>query len=149
MSAPGEPLVILMADDDDDDVLLAREALAESRVRNELYRVGDGAELLDYLHRRERYAAPDAAPRPGLILLDLNMPRMDGREALEQIKADPALRRIPVVVMTTSQAERDIIDTYELGAASFISKPVSFEGLVRVMQTLGSYWIEIVHLPPL
>lgn len=148
MSAPREPLVILMADDDDDDVLLAREALAESRVRNELHRVADGVELLDYLHRRGRYASADAAPRPGLILLDLNMPRMDGREALEQIKADPALRRIPVVVMTTSQADRDIIDTYELGAASYISKPVSFEGLVRVMQALGSYWIEIVHLPP-
>jgi two-component system response regulator len=140
-------VVILMADDDEDDRLLARDALEESRLANSLRFVNDGVELMDYLRREGRYADPASSPRPGVILLDLNMPRKDGREALQEIKADPELRRIPVVVMTTSQAEEDIVRSYDLGASSFITKPITFEGLVRVMRGLGTYWIEIVQLP--
>jgi CheY-like chemotaxis protein len=136
-----------MADDDPDDCMLARDALAESRLANELHIVGDGEELLLYLRREGPYADPAASPRPGLILLDLNMPRKDGREALRDIKADPSLRSIPVVVLTTSKAEEDIYRTYDLGVSSFIAKPVSFDGLVEVMQALGRYWFEIVELP--
>jgi len=147
MTSQKQSIVILMADDDEDDRMLAREALAESRLANELYFVGDGEELLDFLHRRGAYADAQSAPRPGVILLDLNMPRMDGREALREIKADPQLRRIPVVVLTTSEAEEDILRSYELGANSFITKPVTFEGLVQVMQALGRYWFDIVELP--
>ena len=149
MSAHARPIVILLADDDEEDRMLAAGALAESRVVNELRCVEDGEELLDYLyHRGDKYGAPGSSPTPGLILLDLNMPRKDGREALREIKADPDLRRIPVVVLTTSKAEEDIYRTYDLGANSFITKPVSFEGLVAVMRDIGRYWIEIVELPP-
>jgi CheY-like chemotaxis protein len=142
-----KPIVILLADDDADDRLLAEEALRESRLMNEFRCVEDGEKLLDYLHRRGEYAGPAAAPRPGLILLDLNMPRKDGREALNEIKRDPELRRIPIVILTTSKSEEDIFRTYDLGASSFITKPVSFDGLVEVMQNLGRYWFEIVELP--
>jgi CheY-like chemotaxis protein len=148
MVDPGKPIVILLADDDEEDRMLAADAMHESRVANDLRFVEDGEELLDYLYKRGRFSAPDAAPSPGLILLDLNMPRKDGREALREIKADPDLRRIPVVVLTTSKAEEDIYRTYDLGANSFITKPVSFEGLVNVMRDIGRYWIEIVELPP-
>jgi CheY-like chemotaxis protein len=148
MSHPGNPIVILLADDDEEDRMLAADAMVESRVANDLRFVEDGEELLDYLYKRGRYAAQDSAPTPGLILLDLNMPRKDGREALREIKADPDLRRIPIVVLTTSKAEEDIYRTYDLGANSFITKPVSFEGLVGVMRDIGRYWIEIVELPP-
>jgi CheY-like chemotaxis protein len=148
MAHPGNPIVILLADDDEEDRMLAADAMVESRVANDLRFVEDGEELLDYLYKRGLYAAPDSAPTPGLILLDLNMPRKDGREALREIKADPDLRRIPVVVLTTSKAEEDIYRTYDLGANSFITKPVSFEGLVAVMRDIGRYWIEIVELPP-
>ncbi len=143
----GKPITILMADDDPDDCLMAKDALEESRLANGIRFVEDGEELLDYLHQRGKYVAPEAAPRPGLILLDLNMPRMDGREALREIKADSELRRIPVVVLTTSKAEEDILRTYDLGANSFIIKPVTFEALVEVMKTLAMYWFEIVELP--
>jgi CheY-like chemotaxis protein len=148
MAHPGNPIVILLADDDEEDRMLAADAMVESRVANDLRFVEDGEELLDYLYKRGRYAAPDAAPTPGLILLDLNMPRKDGREALREIKADRDLRRIPIVVLTTSKAEEDVYRTYDLGANSFITKPVSFEGLVAVMRDIGRYWIEIVELPP-
>jgi len=141
------PITILLADDDEEDRMLTSDALNESRVVNDLRFVEDGEDLLDYLYRRGKYDA-DSAPRPGLILLDLNMPRKDGREALREIKADPDLRRIPIVVLTTSKAEEDIYRTYDLGANSFITKPVSFDGLVNVMRDLGRYWIEIVELPP-
>jgi CheY-like chemotaxis protein len=144
----GSRVLILMADDDADDRLLAADALAEARLNNELRFVEDGEELMDYLNRRGRWSAPGAAPRPGLILLDLNMPRKDGREALREIKAHPELRRIPVVVLTTSRAEEDVVRSYDLGASSFITKPVSFGGLVSAMQALGRYYIEIVELPP-
>ena len=142
-----KPIVILVAEDDPDDRLLMREAFEESRLANELHFVEDGEELLDYLNKRNAYADQNA-PYPGLILLDLNMPRKDGREALAEIKESPELRRIPVVVMTTSKAEEDILRTYDLGVSSFIVKPVTFDGLIRVMQALGRYWFEIVELPP-
>lgn len=140
-------ITILIADDDEDDRFLAEEALQESRLANELQFVEDGEELMEYLQRRGRYEGSDA-PRPGLILLDLNMPRKDGREALREIKSDPELRSIPVVVLTTSKAEEDILRTYDLGVNSFITKPVTFDGLVDIMRLLGRYWFEIVELPP-
>ena len=136
-----------MADDDADDRMLTRDALKESRLVNDLRWVEDGEELLDYLKRRGKYTDDENAPRPGIILLDLNMPRKDGREALKEIKADPDLRDIPVVVFTTSKAEEDIYRTYKLGVNSFITKPVTFDNLIQVMQTLGKYWFEVVELP--
>lgn len=142
-----DALVVLVADDDDDDRFMLREAWTENRMANELRFVEDGDELMDYLRGRGAYAEAGSAPQPGLILLDLNMPRMDGREALEAIKADPALRRIPVVVLTTSKLEEDILRSYDLGVNSFISKPVSFDALVTTVRTLGQYWFEIVKLP--
>jgi CheY-like chemotaxis protein len=141
------PITILMADDDADDRQLTKDAFEESRVVNDLRFVEDGVELLDYLKRRGKYADPASSPRPGLILLDLNMPKKDGREALEEIKADAHLKTIRVVVLTTSKAEADIYRTYNLSAASYITKPVTFEGLVEVIKTLGRYWLEIVELP--
>jgi CheY-like chemotaxis protein len=142
------PIILLMADDDADDRLMTQEALEESHLSNGLHFVEDGEQLMNYLHRRGRFSDPDLAPRPGLILLDLNMPKKDGREALREIKSDPELRRIPIVVLTTSRAEEDIYRTYDLGVNSFITKPVTFDGLVEVMQTLKQYWFEIVELPP-
>lgn len=140
-------ITILLAEDDADDRLLVREALSEGRVLNELRCVEDGEELLDYLRRRGRYADPETSPRPGLVLLDLNMPRKDGREALREIKGDPDLKRIPIVVMTTSKAEEDIVRSYDLGANSYVTKPVTFERLVELMKVMGRYWIEFVELP--
>jgi two-component system response regulator len=145
--ANGQPIVILMADDDADDRMLTKDALQESRVLNELRFVEDGEQLMNYLMRRGEYSDPNDSPRPGLILLDLNMPRKDGREALKEIKNDPNLRRIPIVVMTTSQAEEDIYRSYDFGASSFITKPVTFDRLVELMRTLGQYWVEFVELP--
>lgn len=146
--ATATPVPILIADDDEEDRMLARDALEESRLANTLYFVHDGVELLDFLLRRGQYTDPATSPRPGLILLDINMPRMTGLEALREIKRDPALRRIPVVILTTSRADEDIIRSYDLGVNSFISKPVTFEGLVDVMRLLGTYWFEIVDLAP-
>ena len=145
-TAEPNPIVILMADDDDDDYLLTKKALAESRLLNEMRRVRDGEELMDYLHRRGDFNEENA-PRPGVILLDLNMPRMDGREALREIKTDEKFRNIPIVVFTTSKAEEDIFKTYQLGVNSFITKPVTFDNLTKVMRALGNYWFEIVELP--
>jgi CheY-like chemotaxis protein len=147
MSSQRQPITILMADDDADDRMMTKEAFEENRIANDLRFVVDGEELMDYLKRRGKYGDPDTSPRPGLILLDLNMPRKDGREALAEIKADPALKNIRVVIMTTSKAEEDIFRTYDLSAASYITKPVTFEGLVEVIKTLGKYWLEIVELP--
>lgn len=142
-----KPITILMADDDPEDIMLAREALEEARLANRFYAVHDGEELMDYLRRQGKYADPKDAPRPGLILLDLNMPRKNGFEALEEIKNDPELRAIPVVVLTTSRTEEDVYRSYDLGVNSFISKPVSFEGLVEAMKVLGQYWFQIVVRP--
>ena len=147
MRTERKPIVILLADDDEEDRMLAWDALAESRLSNDITCVTDGEDLMDYLQRRGKYAPPAEAPRPGLILLDLNMPKKDGREALREIKSDPELRQISVVVLTTSKAEEDIYSSYDSGASSFISKPVTFEGLVEVMKGLGRYWFEIVDLP--
>ena len=141
-------MVILMADDDADDRLLAKDALHECKITNALHFVENGEELLDYLRHEGKYASLVDTPRPGLILLDLNMPRKDGREALQEIKADPKLRSIPVVVLTTSKADTDISRIYELGANSFITKPVSFDALIKVMSDLVHYWFELVELPP-
>lgn len=146
MSQSNVPITILLADDDPDDRLMAQEAFSESLLRNPLMMVEDGEQLLDYLRGNGRWA--DSKPaKPGLILLDLNMPRMDGREALREIKNDPDLRRIPVVILTTSKAEEDIVRAYDLGVNSFISKPVTFDQLVDVMKYVGRYWLEIVELP--
>ena len=141
-------ITILLADDDPEDRMLTAEALEESRLMNSLDTVEDGEELMDYLHRRGAYAKFAKKNLPGLILLDLNMPRKDGREALEEIKADPQLRKIPVVVLTTSKAEEDIVRTYDLGVNSFISKPVTFAALIELMQILAKYWFQLVELPP-
>lgn len=141
------PITILMADDDEDDRLLTKEALEESKVLNNLLCVEDGVELINYLKRQGKYADVNAYPWPGIILLDLNMPRKDGREALKELKADPELKSIPVVILTTSKQDEDMAKGYGLGAASFITKPVNFEGLVELMKALGKYWIEFVELP--
>jgi CheY-like chemotaxis protein len=140
-------ITIMIADDDADDRMLIEDAFRESRLGNKLAFAEDGEDLLDYLRGKGRHAGRDAKDLPGLILLDLNMPRMDGRTALAQLKADPVLRRIPVIVLTTSKAEEDILRTYDLGVSSFIAKPVTFDRLVDVVRTLNHYWIEIVELP--
>lgn len=147
MNVEKRPITILMADDDPDDRELTEEAFREVRFSNDLRFVQDGRDLLDYLTRANGYTRQNA-PSPGLILLDLNMPRMDGREALTAIKADPKIKCIPVVVLTTSEADEDIIRSYELGAASYIPKPVTFLGLVEAMKTLSDYWFELVAVPP-
>jgi CheY-like chemotaxis protein len=141
------PITILLADDDEEDRLMTKDALTESRLANDVRFVANGEEVTDYLFQRGAYADPDAAPRPGLILLDLNMPKKDGREVLVEIKSDPDLRQIPVVVLTTSKTEEDIVRSYALGVNSFITKPVTFDNLTKVMRTLGNYWFEIVQLP--
>lgn len=141
------PITILMADDDSEDRMLAKEALDESRLATKINFVEDGQELMDYLFNKGKFSDVNKYPKPGIILLDLNMPKKDGREALKEIKAEKTLRSIPVIVLTTSKAEEDIIRTYALGVNSFITKPVSFDGLVDVMKTIGKYWFEIVELP--
>jgi CheY-like chemotaxis protein len=146
MTKSRKPITILMADDDADDRLLTKEAFDASHLANDLKFVEDGVELLDYLYHRNKYSDADASPRPSIILLDLNMPKKDGREVLAEIQKDPELRNIRVIVMTTSKAEEDIYRTYNLGAASYITKPVTFESLVDVVQALGRYWLEIVEL---
>jgi CheY-like chemotaxis protein len=142
------PITILVADDDPDDRMMIEEAFEENRVANTVEFVEDGEELMAYLRREGDYAKLAGKPYPGIILLDLNMPRKDGREALRELKADPELCRIPVVVLTTSQAEEDIVRTYGLGVSSFVTKPVSFEGLVEAIKVICQYWIQIVALPP-
>lgn len=143
-----EPITVLMADDDADDCLLVKDAFSESRLNTVLRFVEDGEELMDYLLRRGGYVDPRLSPRPGIILLDLNMPKKDGREALREIKTDPELRAIPIVVLTTSKEDVDITQSYDLGASSFIIKPVTFNRLVSVVKSFGKYWFEIVELPP-
>ena len=141
------PITILMADDDEEDRMMTKKAWDNSRLANDLRFVEDGQELMEYLKHRGDYADPASSPRPGLILLDLNMPKKDGREALREIKAGLELRRIPVVVLTTSKAEEDILRSYDLGANSYITKPVTFDALVGIIQQLRTYWFELVELP--
>jgi len=147
MSSDSSSIHILLAEDDPDDRLLTRRALEKSRLANTVDTVEDGEELMRYLRREGDYGEPEKAPRPGLILLDLNMPRMDGREALKKIKSDAELRRIPVIVLTTSEAEQDILQTYDLGVNAFVTKPVMFDDLANALQALGDFWFEIVKLP--
>jgi CheY-like chemotaxis protein len=143
------PISILIADDDEDDRTLTRQALEEAHIANEIHFVNDGEQLLDYLYQRGAYAGESGlAPRPGLILLDLNMPKMDGREALAVIKGDPSLSDIPIVILSTSALSADIARSYQMGVNSYITKPVTFTGLVAAMNVLGRYWLEIVELPP-
>jgi CheY-like chemotaxis protein len=140
-------ICILVAEDDQEDCLFIREAFKEGLLVNSLQFVEDGEDLMDYLRRQGRYQDPSSSPRPGIILLDLNMPRKDGREALREIKSDPDLKGIPIVVLTTSKDEEDVLRSYDLGANSYITKPVTFSGLVDAIKTLGRYWFEIVELP--
>ena len=140
-------VTILLADDDVDDRDLTRDAMRRNQLSGELRWVEDGEELLDYLNHRGRYSDPEESPRPGIILLDLNMPRMDGREALREIKANPELRRIPIIVLSTSSADEDVLRSYELGANCFITKPSTFEQLVDVVLVLGEHWLEKARLP--
>ncbi len=147
MRKQSKPLTILMADDDDEDYMLTVEAFQEARISNPVYRVKDGEELMEYLLLEGKYSSREEAPLPSLILLDLNMPRKDGREALQEILAHVDLRRIPVVVMTTSDAKEDIARCYEIGANSYIVKPITYEGLVKAIRLVGQYWLEMVELP--
>jgi len=145
----GIPVMILIADDDEDDRLLTKQALQEAHLSNDVRFVEDGEELMDYLRRQGKYSGLDGkAPRPGLILLDLNMPKKDGRECLREIKSDGDLRDIPIVVLSTSREDEDIARSYKLGVNSFISKPVTFTGLVDALKVMGQYWFELVELPP-
>ncbi len=148
MTSERKSVVILVADDDPEDCMLIKDAFKEGLLVNGLRFVGDGEELMDYLHRRGKYKDSSLSPRPGIILLDLNMPRKDGREALKEIKSAPDLKAIPVVVLTTSKDEEDILRSYDLGANSYITKPVTFAGLVNAIKALGKYWLEIVELLP-
>lgn len=148
LKTPPPPFVILMADDDLEDQFLVKEAFEEVYLRNPLEFVNDGVELLEYLRREGKYSSLKGAPLPGLVLLDLNMPRMDGREALQEIKRDEALQKIPIIVLTTSKADEDIIKSYNLGANSYIVKPVTLDSLMKVARSVGEYWIQIVTLPP-
>ena len=142
------PIRILVAEDDADDRMMIKDAFEESRLGNPVDFVEDGVQLMNYLGRQGEYAHFADQPFPGFILLDLNMPRKDGRTALREIKESPILQRIPIVILTTSKAEEDIVRTYNLGVNSFICKPVTFDSLVEIVKTVGRYWIEIVSLPP-
>lgn len=142
LDANRKPVPILMADDDEEDCMLTEDALRESRLNNPIYFVHDGEELLAFLRQEGKY---QDAPRPGLILLDLNMPRKDGRETLKELRADARFRRIPVIVLTTSKSETDIYRSYDLGANSYITKPITFQALVEVMMIIGQYWFQIVE----
>jgi len=139
---------ILMAEDDPDDLNLIRDAFNENRFEGEIRSVNDGEELLDYLYIRGKFSDPSLCPKPDLILLDLNMPRKDGREALAEIKTDLKLKALPVVVLTTSSSEEDIIRSYDLGANSYITKPMTYDALTKTVETLGMYWFKIAKLPP-
>ena len=144
------PITILICDDDEDDRLLTQHALEDAHISNALRFVEDGEQCLDYLYQRGEFAGETGlAPRPGLILLDLNMPKLDGRDVLAAIKRDPALADIPIVVLSTSRRDEDMVRSYQLGVNIFISKPVTFTGLVAAMNMLGRYWLEIVELPPI
>lgn len=141
------PITLLIADDDAEDRMMLKEAFEENRLSNSLKFVENGEDLMSYLLNSGTFTNSADHPRPGLILLDLNMPKKDGREALKEIKSHPELKHIPIVILTTSKTEEDIIRSYGLGVNSFISKPVTFESLVSITKELGRYWLEIVELP--
>ena len=147
-ASKAKPAVILLAEDDRGDQELTRRALEAGKIRNDLRIVEDGEEALAYLFRRDKYKDPASSPRPDLLLLDLNLPRVDGREVLERVRADSKLRRMAVVVLTTSRQEEDILRSYELGCNSFITKPVDMDQFIRIIQALEEYWFQIVVLPP-
>ena len=147
MRTMSNPITILVADDDADDRLLVREAFEASKLVNDLRFVEDGVELMDYLNRRGKFSNPLSSPWPSIILLDLNMPRKDGREVMRELHMNARFQGIRVIVMTTSNSENDISSSYSLSAASYITKPITFESLVEVVRTLGRYWLEIVELP--
>ena len=144
-SMTGKAIEILLVEDNPGDVRLAREALKDAKVRNNLHAVGDGVEAMDFLHRKGKYMA---SPRPDLILLDLNLPKKDGREVLEEIKTDDNLKRIPVVILTTSKDEADVLKTYNLHANCFITKPINLDQFIKVVQSIEEFWLTIVRLPP-
>ncbi len=145
MGDPVNPIDILLVEDDPGDVLMTKEALGDSKLANTLDVIDNGEDALAYLRRQGRFAG---ATRPDLILLDLNLPRVDGREVLEQIKDDPSLRRIPVVVLTTSQADEDVLRSYDLHANAYVTKPVDFDQFVRCVQAIDEFFLTIVRLPP-
>jgi chemotaxis family two-component system response regulator Rcp1 len=140
-----EPIQILLVEDNPGDARLAVEGLTDSKIKNKLYHVKDGVEAMDFLRRRGEYAD---VPVPDLVLLDLNLPRKDGREVLEEIKQDPKLRLIPVVVLTTSEAERDLVKTYDLHANAYVVKPIDLDRFIEVVQAIEGFWFAIVKLPP-
>lgn len=148
MSDPAARAILLIADDDPADCLLIEKAFRKAEISGPLHVVHDGADLMDYLKRRGRYAEPEDAPRPSLILLDLNMPKMDGTEFLKRLRDEPDLRGIPVVVLTTSDDERDIASSYALGANSYMVKPAAFDDMVKVAKIVKAHWLEAVRLPP-
>ena len=148
MSQDNRLFTILMVDDDPDDRLLFKEACEEVHLRNPLEFLENGEQLVDYLKRRGTYSDLEGEPYPGIILLDLNMPLKDGREALEEIKNDAELRHIPIIILTTSKDEDDILSSYGLGASSYIVKPISLDRLMRVVNSIGEYWVQIVEVPP-
>lgn len=143
-----QPVKILLVEDNLQDIEIARRAFAKGRVKNELIVVRDGQEALDYLYRQGKYKDPASSPRPGMILLDLNLPKVGGMEVLQQIKKDEALKSIPVIVLTASPREEDVVRTYNLGVNTYIQKPVEFDNFMRVVHTVQEYWIVIASLPP-
>lgn len=145
MTTSPAPIRILLVEDDPGDVRLTREALAESKLRNELHVVGDGEEAMEFLRRTGRHVD---APRPDVVLLDLNLPRLSGREVLELVKSDPELKSIPVTVLTTSQAEEDIVRSYDLNANAYVTKPVDLAQFMRVVHAVEDFWVQVVRLPP-
>jgi CheY-like chemotaxis protein len=144
----GRAAVILLVEDDPGDQELTKRAFKNGKIKNDLRVVNDGEEALDYLHRRGKFADRKSSPRPDLVLLDLNMPKVDGKQVLAEMRSDPDLRTIPVVVLTTSQQESDVLRSYDLGANSYITKPVQASEFTRTLSSLENYWLEVVVLPP-
>jgi CheY-like chemotaxis protein len=143
---PNEPFVVLMAEDDEHDILATRRAWKKHHISNSLYIVNDGEECLDFLHRRGKYSEPEMAPRPGILLLDIRMPKMDGLGVLKHIREDKQLRRLPVIILTTSRAEEDRLRSYDRGANAYIVKPVGFKNFSDAVRTINLFW-QLVDLP--
>jgi CheY-like chemotaxis protein len=143
-----QPIKILLVEDNVQDIEITQRAFAKGRVRNELTVVRDGEEAIEYLYHRGKYQDPATSPRPGMILLDLNLPKVGGLEVLQQIKKDDQLKQIPVIVLTVSQREEDVVRSYDLGVNTYIQKPVEFDNFMRVVNAVHEYWILIATLPP-